>query len=107
MSNKNSWLPHEISGFGDFVLIFSVLFISILISNIILGGIFGVLIGGGRGKVVVAISLIAHFIWLVSFRDYGFWMIFLLFGLLPIAIIFLDSLIRNFIMIILRVFGRK
>ena len=77
LSEKNSWLPHDITSFGDFFGIYFTLQISIIIVSLILGFFFG---KGGN-----TIALIAHFIWIVSYRDYGFWLVLLLFGLFSIV----------------------
>jgi hypothetical protein len=76
LSDKNSWLPDDIESFGDFFGIYFVLQISILLTSILLGLILG------KGGYIV--SLVLHFIWIVSYRDYGFFMVLLLFGLFSV-----------------------
>jgi len=77
LSEKNSWLPHDIESVGDFFGVYFVLQISIIIVSLILVFFFG------KGGYII--SLIAHFIWIVSYRDYGFWLVLLLFGLFSIV----------------------
>lgn len=85
LSEKNSWLPHEIDGVGDFFGVYVVLQISILLISLLLSIIFG--------RAGYIISLISHFIWIVSYRDYGFWSVLLLFGLFSI-VSFIINLLR-------------
>lgn len=92
MSNKNKYLPHDIDGFGEFFQVFLVLQLSMLLVALLLSIFFGE--GGGF------ISGILHFIWIVSFRDYGFFIVLTLFALLQIVLMFL-------LPIIIGIFGRK
>lgn len=77
LSEENSWLTNDIESVGDFFGVYFVLQISIIIVSLILSFFFG---KGGN-----SISLIAHFIWIVSYRDYGFWLVLLLFSLFSIV----------------------
>jgi len=85
LSEKNSWVVDDINNFGDFFKVYLVLQISIIIVAIIISFFLG--------KAGYYISLIIHFIWIVSSRDYGFLMVILLFGLFTI-ISFLYNVIR-------------
>ena len=84
LSEDNSWLVGHISGVGDFFKVYIVLQISILI--------VGLLIGLFLHKLGHIISLILHFIWIISARDYGFLNVLLLFSIFSI-ISFLFNLI--------------
>lgn len=86
MSEKNSWLVREMDGPGDFLQVYIVLQLSILLIAIVLGFFLG--------KAGQIISLVMHFIWIVSFRDYGFLTVLLLFSLFSI-VSFLYNLIRG------------
>jgi hypothetical protein len=92
MSNKNKYLPHDIDGLGEFFQVFIVLQISMLFVALLLS----FFIGGAGGYV----SGILHFIWIVSYRDYGFLTVLFLFGLLQLVLMFLLPLIIG-------LFGRK
>jgi hypothetical protein len=92
MSNKNRYLPHDIDGLGEFFQVFIVLQISMLFVALLLS----FFIGGAGGY----ISGILHFIWIVSYRDYGFLTVLFLFGLLQLVLMFLLPLISG-------LFGRK
>lgn len=76
LSEKNSWIVNDINGFGDFIKVYVALQISIIIVAIIIGLFLG--------KAGYYISLIIHFIWIISSRDYGFFNVLLLFGLFTI-----------------------
>lgn len=69
-------IPHTINSIGQFLKLYLVLQISILIVGL-LWGLF-------LGKLGYIISLLLHFIWIVSQRDYGFFKVLLLFGLFSI-----------------------
>lgn len=86
MSEKNSWLVHEMDGLGDFLQVYFVLQLSILLIALILG-IF-------LGKAGQIISLVMHFIWIISYRDYGFITVLLLFSLFSL-VSFLYNLLRG------------
>ncbi len=73
LSEKNRFLPHQIETFGDFVVVYFILQLSILFVTLVLG----IFLGKGGSL----ISLVIHFIWIVSFRDYGFFKVLLLFGI--------------------------
>jgi hypothetical protein len=84
MSEKNSWLPHEIEGIGDFFSAYITIQLSILIVSILLSFILG------QGAYIVV--LILHFIWIVTYRDYGFFIVLLLFGLFSVISFVINSL---------------
>lgn len=86
LSEENSWIVGTINGVGDFLKVYIVLQISIIVLGLILG-----IFLGGLGKII---SLVAHFIWIVSVRDYGFLNVLLLFSIFSI-ISFLFNLIRS------------
>ncbi len=69
-------IPYTINSVGQFLKLYLVLQISILI--------VGLLLSLFLGKLGYIISLLLHFIWIVSQRDYGFFKVFLLFGLFSI-----------------------
>lgn len=71
MSEKNSYLVEEITDFSSFISVYIVLQISILLTAFLLMFIFD---AAGYG-----ISILLHFIWVVSYRDYGFLVVLLLF----------------------------
>lgn len=87
LSEKNSWLVEEIESLGDFFKVYVVLQLSILIIGVLLGFVLG-----GAGFMI---SLVLHFIWIVNYREYGFFIVLLLFGLFAI-VSFLVSTISVF-----------
>lgn len=88
MSDKNSWLPNEINSFGDFLGVYAVLQISMLVISLLLGIFLG---AGGY-----PISLLLHFIWIVGYRDYGFLLVLLLFGVLSGSLFLIDKIKKLF-----------
>jgi hypothetical protein len=84
LSEKNSWVPQEIESLGDFLGVYIVLQISVILVSLIIG-IF-------LGEVGHIISIILHFIWIISYRDYGFFKVLLLFGLFSIISFIINSL---------------
>ena len=84
MSDDNSWLPEEVESFGDFFSVYFVIQISVIIISLLLSFILG------KGGYIVA--LILHFIWIISYRDYGFFKVLLLFGLFSIISLGINSL---------------
>lgn len=84
LSNKNSWLPDGIEGVADFFKVYFVLQLSILL--------IGILLGFFLGRAGYIVSLVLHFIWIVSYRDYGFFIVLLLFGLFSIISFLISSL---------------
>jgi len=76
LSEDNAWLPKEIESIGTFFKIYIILQISI----IIIGLVFGLILGNAG----YIISLIIHFIWIVTYRDYGFWKVLFLFRMFSI-----------------------
>lgn len=81
LSEDNSWVVKEINSTRDFFKVYLVLQLSIFIVGLLIGIIFS--------KTGYKISLLIHFIWIISARSYGFLMVFLLFGLFFIASYFL------------------
>ena len=77
LSEKNSWIVNNIDSVGDFLKVYFVLQISIILVSLILGILLG--------RLGYIISLVIHFIWIVSARDYGFFKVLLLFGLFTIV----------------------
>lgn len=86
LSEKNSWLVQDINSVGDFIKVYLVLQLSIFLVSL--------LIGFFLGRLGDIISLVIHFIWIVSARDYGFFKVLLLFGVFSI-VSFLISLLRG------------
>jgi hypothetical protein len=84
LSEKNSWLLDDIDSFGDFIKVYFVLQLSIILIGVFLGFFLG------KGGYIVA--LILHFIWIVSYRDYGFFIVLLLFGLFSIISFLISTL---------------
>lgn len=86
LDEKNSWILEDIDSIGDFFQVYLVFQLSIIIAGVILG-----LIVGRAGYLI---SVIIHFIWIVVYRDYGFFTVLLLFGLLTL-LRFIFSTFRN------------
>lgn len=86
LSEKNSWLPYEIKGTMDFLKVFLIVQVSIIIAGAILG-IF-------LSKLGQLLSVLAHFVWIVLFRDYGFFTVFFLF-IAPVIINFVYGTIKQ------------
>lgn len=84
LSEKNSWLPNYIDSFGDFFKVYFMLQLSIILIGVLLGFFIG------KGGYIVSLTL--HFIWIVSFRDYGFSLVLLLFGLFSIISFLISTL---------------
>jgi len=76
MAEHNSWLPKNIESFGDFLGVYFAIQISVIIVSII----FSLIIG----RAGYFVSLILHYIWIITYRDYGFFIVLLLFGLFSI-----------------------
>ena len=84
----------EINGVGDFFRVYLTLQFSIFIISLLLS-IF-------ISRLGYVVTLILHFVWVVSYRDYGFLMVFLLFSLFTIGlflfkffIVFIGSIFRR------------
>jgi lipoprotein len=77
--------PMQINDFGDFFSMYIVLQISILLIAIILSLFLG--------DIGYIISLLLHFIWIISYRDYGFFTVLMLFGLATIVSLGIKMLI--------------
>lgn len=75
----------SIDSVGDFLGVYIMLQLSIFIMGVLLSFFLG-----GFGYVV---SVIAHFIWVVSERDYGFFTVLLLFSLASIVSFLLNILV--------------
>ena len=78
LSEKNSYVVEDITDFSTFISVYIVLQISILLISLLLSLVFGK--AGGD------LSLLLHFIWVVNYRDYGFFIVLLLFGAFTIII---------------------
>lgn len=85
LSETNSLLVKDINSFGDFMKVFIQLQISILLVSLIIS-IF-------LGELGYIISLVIHYIWIISARDYGFFKVLLLFGLFTIVTYLINLLI--------------
>ena len=85
LSENNSWIVNNINSVGDFFKVYFVLQVSIIIVGVILGIFLGDL-----GNMI---SLVFHFIWIVSARDYGFFIVLLLFGFFTL-VTFLIKLLK-------------
>lgn len=81
MSEKNSWILDEINSVSDFFKVYFMLQLSMILYGLMLSLLIGEL-----GNFII---LIAHFIWIIYARDYGFFTVLLLFGLLSIFTILL------------------
>ena len=77
--------PKQINDFGDFFSMYIILQISILFIAIILSLFLG--------DIGYIISLLLHFIWVISYRDYGFFTVLMLFGLATIVSLGIKMLI--------------
>ncbi|PKP40495.1 MAG: hypothetical protein CVT95_13580 [Bacteroidetes bacterium HGW-Bacteroidetes-12] len=87
LGEKNSWLVHNITSVGDFLKVYIVLQISILLVSVILSFFLD--------RLGFIIALILHFIWIVTYRDYGFFKVLLHFGLFTIISIILNTIRGN------------
>lgn len=87
LDEKNSWLLEEINSIGDFIKVYIVLQISIFLVSLILSLILR--------DLGVFISIIIHLVWIINYRDYGFFIVLLLFGLFAIISHFIMLLIIN------------
>ena len=77
--------PRQINDFGDFFSVYIILQVSILLIAIILSLFLG--------DIGYIISLLLHFLWVISYRDYGFFSVLILFGLTTIVSIGIKTLI--------------
>jgi hypothetical protein len=89
LSEKNSWILDEINSVSDFFKVYFILQLSLLI--------YGTLLSLLLGDLGYLIILILHFIWIVYARDYGFFTVLLLFGLLTII-----SKLLNFVFVLVK-----
>ena len=87
----------SIESIGDFFKVYFILQLSIYICSLI----FTFIPLGGRTT-----SIIIHFIWVVSERDYGFFKVMLLFSLFTIGS-FVINLIVNLIVNLIEIFKAK
>lgn len=85
LSDRNRRVLDEISDVGDFFKVYFILQLSIIFVGLLLMFIFG--------RAGYYISLIAHFIWIISFRDYGFFIVLLLFSFFSIVSFLFNLLI--------------
>jgi len=92
LSDDSSLFPSEINDFSDFIGVWFYLQISILL--------VGLLLGLFLGETGSNISTILHFIWIISYRDYGFWTVF---GLM----VFLQVVLMVTIPFLIGIFRRK
>jgi hypothetical protein len=92
LSDDSSLFPREINDFSDFIGVWFYLQISILL--------VGLLLGLFLGETGSNISTILHFIWIISYRDYGFWTVF---GLM----VFLQVVLMVTIPFLIGIFRRK
>lgn len=67
-------LPEEINGIGDFFSLYIKIQIFIFLNALILSWFLG-------GELGYLVSSVGHFIWIISERDYGFFIVFMLFTL--------------------------
>lgn len=72
LDKNDSWLVFKINGIGDFFKVYITLQISILIVSFFLSFLLS--------QLGYIIAIILHFIWIVAYRDYGFFIVLLLFG---------------------------
>lgn len=84
LGEKNSWLVQNINSVGDFFKVYVILQISILLISLALSILLS--------KLGYIIALILHFIWIVTYRDYGFFKVLLLFGLFTIISMILSNI---------------
>lgn len=91
LSENSSLFPQEINDFSDFIGVWFYLQISIIL--------VGLLVGIFLGETASNISTLLHFIWIVSYRDYGFWTVFglmiFLQVILMLAVPFLIGIFRK------------
>ncbi|MDO4764043.1 MAG: hypothetical protein Q4A00_06630 [Flavobacteriaceae bacterium] len=87
LDERNSWILEDIDSIGDFIQVYIVLQVSIFLISFLLSFILGDLAN--------VISVLIHFIWIVSYRDYGFFIVLLLFGLFAVVSHFVMLLIAN------------
>ena len=71
LNDNNSWLPYDLSSFGDFLKAYLVVQISIFVISFLVSFLLG--------NWAYVLVLFLHWVWLVNYRDYGFWKILLLF----------------------------
>jgi len=71
LSDKNKYLVDVITNPSSFFGVLITLQLSILLT--------GVLLGLFIGKGGYSISQLIHFVWIIAYRDYGFWNVLLLF----------------------------
>ncbi len=71
MSNKSSTIPIDINSVAEFFKVFLRLQISMILIAVILGL--------GLDKLGAVVSTLLHLIWIVTYRDYGFFIVLLLF----------------------------
>ena len=88
LGNKSKYTPIEIESFGDFFSLYLILQLSILF--------IGVLIAIPLGKDASNISTLLHFIWIVSYRDYGFFIVLGLFCFTQIVLMITIPIILVF-----------
>lgn len=93
LSENSKLFPEEINDFSDFLSVWFYLQISILL--------VGLLLGFFLGQAGSNISTLLHLIWIITYRDYGFWTVL---GLM----IFLQIVLMLVVPLVLSIFkGRR
>lgn len=83
-------IPQNITGFWSFIKTYIILQLSIFINSLFIG-IF-------LGRLGYFISLIGHFIWIIVYRDFGFFIVLLLFSftaIIRLLLIFVGILLAK------------
>ena len=88
-----SELPLKITSTGGFLKVYLLLQLSILFVSVILSFFLS--------RLGYIIALLLHFILIVKYRDYGFWIVLLLFSLFTIISILVNFLI-SFLKVMIR-----
>jgi hypothetical protein len=87
LSDDSSLFPKEIDSFSDFLSVWFFLQLSILL--------VGLLLGFFLGQAGSNLSTLLHFIWLISYRDYGFWTVLGLMIFLQIVLMLVVPLVLS------------
>ena len=94
MTDVISLLVQNITSVGDFFKVYIVIQLSIFIDTLIFGLLISLLFHSNSSYIVYIFMIIIHFIWIVTNRDYGFFIVLLLFSLFTI-ILWIYSYIRG------------
>ena len=86
LDERNSWMVTNINSIGAFLKVYIALQISILLMSLATS-----LFLGRLGYFVVVFF---HFIWIVTYRDYGFFMVLLLFSIFSLISWVFSILVR-------------